>query len=67
MPPPPQAMLGRLQSYDLFRHVPKDLTEATRIGGAVSICAVFAILTLCLMARASLLRPGAPHDPPIDQ
>jgi len=48
-------MLGRLQSYDLFRHVPKDLTEATRIGGAVSICAVFAILTLCLMELQAML------------
>lgn len=29
----------RLKIADLFRKVPTDLTEATSIGGALSICA----------------------------
>jgi thiol-disulfide isomerase/thioredoxin len=40
---------------DLFRHVPKDLTEASKLGGVISVCTVVALLTLLFLEVNSLL------------
>jgi len=35
----PSSRGGGVKSVDLFRRVPTDLTEATSLGGLLSICA----------------------------
>eukprot|EP00667_Euglena_gracilis_P012292 EG_transcript_12624 len=47
--------LNALRSLDFFRHVPRDLTEATKLGGCVSIFTVLALITLCIMELHSLM------------
>eukprot|EP01006_Ploeotia_vitrea_P004244 TRINITY_DN114166_c0_g1_i1.p1 TRINITY_DN114166_c0_g1~~TRINITY_DN114166_c0_g1_i1.p1 ORF type:complete len:489 (+),score=35.04 TRINITY_DN114166_c0_g1_i1:65-1531(+) len=49
-------VLGKaLKTIDVFRHVPNDLTESTKIGGTVTIAAIGLLVTLFYLEVSSLL------------
>ena len=52
---------ARLRALDIYRKTPKDLTEATTVGGAISIFASVVMLLLLLMELrdfVSVLKPA---------
>ena len=40
---------ARLRALDIYRKTPKDLTEATTVGGAISIVATVVMVLLLMM------------------
>jgi hypothetical protein len=39
-------MFAKLRDYDLYRKIPKDLTETTVHGAVLSVCAIIFMLSL---------------------
>ena len=49
-------MSSLLHSLDLFRRVPKDLTEASKLGGCISVATVVALVVLFTWELISLMK-----------
>ena len=43
--------MRKLRAVDLYRSIPKDLTEATQLGGVVSVVCIGTLLLLFMMVR----------------